>query len=41
VGAGAVVIGNVPEDSVVFGNPARVVWRHKRKAKSDAPAQSG
>jgi len=27
VGAGAVVASNVPAHSVVFGNPARVIWR--------------
>jgi acetyltransferase-like isoleucine patch superfamily enzyme len=27
VGAGAVVVSNVPPHSVVFGNPARVIWR--------------
>ena len=30
VGAAAVVAQNVPADSVVFGNPARVVWRNNR-----------
>ena len=34
VGAGAVVASNVPPDTVVFGNPARVVWRLRR-----APSQ--
>ena len=37
VGAGAVVAQNVPPDCVVFGNPARVVWRNRRPA---APAVS-
>jgi acetyltransferase-like isoleucine patch superfamily enzyme len=32
VGAGAVVAYNVPADAVVFGNPARVVWRLRRPA---------
>jgi acetyltransferase-like isoleucine patch superfamily enzyme len=27
VGAGAVVASNVPANAVVFGNPARVIWR--------------
>jgi acetyltransferase-like isoleucine patch superfamily enzyme len=36
VGAGAVVAGNVPEDAVVFGNPARVVWWTRRKPKAAA-----
>ena len=35
VGAGAVVAANVPPDTVVFGNPARVVWRLRR-----APSQA-
>jgi len=30
VGAGAVVAFSVPDDTVVFGNPARVVWRLRR-----------
>jgi acetyltransferase-like isoleucine patch superfamily enzyme len=29
VGAGSVVANNVPPNAVVFGNPARVVWRLK------------
>jgi hypothetical protein len=32
VGAGAVVASNVPQNAVVFGNPARVIWRLKGKA---------
>jgi acetyltransferase-like isoleucine patch superfamily enzyme len=35
VGAGAVVIGNVPPNSVVFGNPARVIWRIKQPQASE------
>ncbi len=38
VGAAAVVAQNVPEDAVVFGNPARVVWWTRRKPKSGAVA---
>jgi acetyltransferase-like isoleucine patch superfamily enzyme len=42
VGAGSVVIGNVPADAVVFGNPARVIWRfpaaRKPTAAESAPA---
>jgi acetyltransferase-like isoleucine patch superfamily enzyme len=43
VGAGAVVATNVPPDTVVFGNPARVIWRTRRRsaprgaAPGDAP----
>ncbi|HEY0674393.1 MAG TPA: DapH/DapD/GlmU-related protein [Longimicrobiales bacterium] len=40
VGAGAVVAANVPEYSVVFGNPARVVWRVPRKDAAPAAAES-
>ncbi len=39
VGAGAVVAANVPEYSVVFGNPARVVWRVPRKEAAAAPPE--
>lgn len=35
VGAGAVVASNVPPDVVVFGNPARVVWRMRKRAPKD------
>lgn len=34
VGAGAVVAYNVPPDTVVFGNPARVIWRLRRPGGS-------
>ena len=39
VGAGSVVVGNVPRDAVVFGNPARVIWRFpaSRPAASPGP----
>lgn len=36
VGAGSVVANNVPPNVVVFGNPARVVWRLKGRP-ADAP----
>jgi acetyltransferase-like isoleucine patch superfamily enzyme len=36
VGAGSVVANNVPPNSVVFGNPARVVWRLKNHARDVA-----
>ena len=36
VGAGAVVIQNVPPNSVVFGNPARVIWRLREQVQSPA-----
>lgn len=38
VGAGAVVAGNVPAHAVVFGNPARVIWR--LRGASAKPAQA-
>jgi acetyltransferase-like isoleucine patch superfamily enzyme len=41
VGAGAVVAVNVPDNTVVFGNPARVVWRLRRPATAAGPDQSG
>ena len=34
VGAGAVVAYNVPPDSIVFGNPARVIWRLRRSGST-------
>jgi acetyltransferase-like isoleucine patch superfamily enzyme len=37
VGAGSVVIGNVPPDAVVFGNPARVIWRFPSAKPQPAP----
>lgn len=36
VGAGAVVAYNVPPNTVVFGNPARVIWRFQ--GAQDAPS---
>ncbi len=39
VGAGAVVMHNVPPNVVVFGNPARVIWR-LRKSDAGSPAQA-
>jgi acetyltransferase-like isoleucine patch superfamily enzyme len=36
VGAGAVVAQNVPPNVVVFGNPARVVWRLKEPPRTSA-----
>jgi acetyltransferase-like isoleucine patch superfamily enzyme len=38
VGAGAVVAVSVPRDTVVFGNPARVVWRLRMNGRGDARA---
>lgn len=40
VGAGAVVATNVPPDVVVFGNPARVIWRMRRRAAPAAAEQA-
>jgi acetyltransferase-like isoleucine patch superfamily enzyme len=42
VGAGSVVVGNVPRDAVVFGNPARVIWRFPaaRPAATPGPARA-
>jgi len=37
VGAGSVVASNVPDHTVVFGNPARVIWRLKKPAPPSAP----
>lgn len=36
VGAGSVVIGRVPPNAVVFGNPARVIWRFRGKPGPEA-----
>ncbi len=33
VGAGAVVASNVPPNTVVFGNPARVIWRLRGQSR--------
>jgi acetyltransferase-like isoleucine patch superfamily enzyme len=41
VGAGAVVATNVPDNTVVFGNPARVVWRLRKSTSSAAAATTG
>lgn len=41
VGAGAVVASNVPPGVVVFGNPARVVWRVRRREAPKGTSQSG
>jgi acetyltransferase-like isoleucine patch superfamily enzyme len=38
VAAGAVVAQNVPDNAVVFGNPARVVWRLRGRPPA-APAE--
>lgn len=38
VGAGSVVAANVDADAVVFGNPARVIWRLRRKLVQDTAA---
>jgi len=40
VGAAAVVAHNVPQNAVVFGNPARVVWWTKRQPKTGAVARA-
>lgn len=38
VGAGAIVASNVPDNAVVFGNPARVIWRVRGAAPAPAAA---
>jgi acetyltransferase-like isoleucine patch superfamily enzyme len=40
IGAGAVVVMNVPPRSVVFGNPARVIWRLTAPAPQSQAAQT-
>jgi acetyltransferase-like isoleucine patch superfamily enzyme len=41
VGAGAVVASKVPPDCVVFGNPARVIWRLRgNAARTVAPTEA-
>jgi serine acetyltransferase len=43
VGANSVVLSDVPDDAVVFGNPARRVGTHAGKqpaAKEPAPKES-
>ncbi len=37
VAAGSVVTGRIPSDVVVFGNPARVVWRFPRGTSPRGP----
>jgi acetyltransferase-like isoleucine patch superfamily enzyme len=37
VGAGAVVATNVPPDVIVFGNPAKVIWKLTAAASEPAP----
>lgn len=39
VAAGAVVAGRVPADVIVFGNPARVVWRMKGPIRASRDQQ--
>jgi acetyltransferase-like isoleucine patch superfamily enzyme len=38
VGAGSVVAANVPPNVVVFGNPARVVWRLRQASRAEPAA---
>ena len=38
VGAGSVVASNVPSNVVVFGNPARVIWRLRQPKGAKLPA---
>jgi acetyltransferase-like isoleucine patch superfamily enzyme len=40
VGAGAVVSSNVPPGVVVFGNPARVIWRMRRRDTPTAASET-
>lgn len=40
VGAGAVVSTDVDADAVVFGNPARVIWRTRRAAPAARPTDA-
>jgi acetyltransferase-like isoleucine patch superfamily enzyme len=39
VGAGSVVVGRVPPNAVVFGNPARVIWRFRARPGAPAAAE--
>jgi hypothetical protein len=41
VAAGAVVAGDVPANVVVFGNPARVIWRMKGPDADSSPSSDG
>ena len=40
IGARAVVTSNVPDNAVVFGNPARVVWRVNVRRSQDGAVRS-
>jgi acetyltransferase-like isoleucine patch superfamily enzyme len=40
VGAGAVVASKVPPNCVVFGNPARVIWRLRGNHAQEKPAEA-